>query len=232
MNGAVILAARERSVYKAIGIGGTPAERELKSSNKRASPRRVSAGRKEALMKIRLATLLACFTAVGMISALSATARAQNFKVCKSTYALCTIARCDPIPGNDKQVACRCTVNRGYSAGQQACARAKETPNGTQIRSRYYPVHSYAVCSNDRPWAWCLDKPCLVDRNNPQAASCTCDLVKNLGDYVIVTSDYTANTCTTGVISSATVKQITQVTDYLKTSSKTLTPFDIDVLKK
>lgn len=103
---------------------------------------------------------------------------------------------------------------------------------GQQIRSRYYPVHSYAVCSNDRPWAWCLDKPCMVDKNNPEAALCTCDVVKNLGDYVIVTSNYTPGTCATGVISSATVQQITEVTDYLKTKTKVLTPFDIQVLKK
>jgi hypothetical protein len=183
-------------------------------------------------MKMSRTSLVAVIVAFCAVSVLSATARAQDFKVCKSTFALCTIARCDPLPGNDKQVACHCTVNNGYSVGQKACAGVKDTPNGTQIRSRYYPVHSYAVCSNDRPWAWCLDKPCLVDKNNPQAASCTCDLVKNLGDYVIVTSDYAANTCTTGVISSATVQQISQVTDYLKTKSKMLTPFDIQVLKK
>src|SRR5713101_2678429 len=112
------------------------------------------------------------------------------------------------------------------------CEGVKDTPNGQQIRSRYYPVHSYAVCSNDRPWAWCLDKPCIVDRNNPEAASCACDVVKNLGDYVIVTSNYAPNTCTTGVISSATIQQITQITDYLKTKTKVLTPFNIRVLKK
>ena len=108
----------------------------------------------------------------------------------------------------------------------------KLTENDQQIRSRYYPVHSYAVCSNDRPWAWCLDMPCLIDKNNPAAASCVCGLVKNMGDYVIVTSDYTPDTCTTGVISSATVPQITQVTDYMKTKTKVLTPFNIQVLNK
>jgi hypothetical protein len=183
-------------------------------------------------MRTRFAILAAVVITVGMSSAFGATARAQDFKVCKSTFALCTIARCDPIPGNDKQVACHCTVNHGYSAGQKPCEGIKDTPDGRQIGSRYYPVHSYAVCSNDRPWAWCLDKPCLIDKNNPQAASCTCDLVKNLGDYVIVTTDYTPATCTTGVISSATVAQTTQVTDYLKTRTKLLTPFKIRVLNK
>jgi hypothetical protein len=108
----------------------------------------------------------------------------------------------------------------------------KETPDGQQIRSRYYPVKSYAVCSNDRPWAWCLDKPCIVDKNNPQAALCTCDAVKNLGDYIIVTSKYTPATCATGVISSATVQQSEQITDYLKNKTKALPPFPIQVLNK
>lgn len=57
-------------------------------------------------------------------------------------------------------------------------------------------------------------------------------MVKNLGDYVIVTSKYTPATCTTGVISSATVQQITQVTDYLKTKTKALPAFNIQVLNK
>jgi hypothetical protein len=55
--------------------------------------------------------------------------------------------------------------------------------------------------------------------------------VKNLGDYVIVTSNYTAATCTTGIISSATVPQITQATEAAK-MSKALTPFPIQVLNK
>jgi hypothetical protein len=169
---------------------------------------------------------------LAITSAFAPGAWAQDFKVCKSTFALCTIAPCDPIPGNDKEVACHCTVNKGYSAGQQACQDVKDTPEGQQIRSRYYPVHSYAVCSNDRPWAGCLDKPCLIDKNNPEAASCACGVVKNLGDYVIVTSDYTSATCTTGVISSATVQQSGQITDYLKTKSKLLPPFKIHVLNK
>jgi len=184
-------------------------------------------------MKTRFAIFLTVAMASGIVSVFSAPARAQDFKVCNSTFALCTIAPCDPIPGNDKQVACHCTVNHSYSAGQEECSGVKDTPTGQQIRSRYYPVHSYAICSNDRPWAWCLDKPCLIDKNNPEAALCGCDVVKNLGDYVIVTTEDTPATCTTGVISSATVAQITQITDYIKTKAqKKLTAFNIQVLNK
>ncbi len=41
-------------------------------------------------------------------------------------------------------------------------------------------------------------------------------MVKDLGTYVIVTSEYTPSTCTSGVISSATVPQIDQATESLK----------------
>ncbi|HEY2104696.1 MAG TPA: hypothetical protein VGH29_02855, partial [Candidatus Binataceae bacterium] len=75
---------------------------------------------------------------LAFIAAAAGNARAQDFKVCKSTFALCTIAPCDPISGNDKQVACHCTVNHSYSAGQKECQGVRDTPEGQQIRSRYY----------------------------------------------------------------------------------------------
>ena len=183
-------------------------------------------------MKNRFPIFFLIAALAGAATVLGGSARAQGFKLCKSTFALCTIAHCDPIPGNTKEVACHCTVNTGYSAGQQPCQAIKQTPEGAQIHSRYYPVKSYAVCANERAWAWCLDKPCTIDKNNPQAATCACDVVKNLGDYVIVTSAATPATCTTGVISSATVQQITQVTDFLKTKSSVLAPFPIEVLNQ
>jgi hypothetical protein len=81
--------------------------------------------------------------AVGVTLALSVTGQAQDLKVCKSTFALCTIAQCDAIPGNDKQVSCHCTVNTRYSTGAEPCSGVKNTPEGRQIHSRYYPVKSY-----------------------------------------------------------------------------------------
>ena len=178
---------------------------------------------------MRIPFLQSFFVALSL--ALASGAHAQDLKVCDSTFALCTVAWCDPIPGNDKQVSCHCTVNKGYSAGAEACSGIQQTPEGQQIRSRYYPVKSYAVCSNNRPWAWCLDKPCIIDKNNPEAAACKCDVVKDLGAYVIVTSNYMPTTCTTGVISSATVTQIGQATESLK-KAKVLEPFPIQVLNK
>jgi hypothetical protein len=152
-----------------------------------------------------------------------------DFKLCQSTYALCTTAPCTQVEGTKDTVACACTVQTGYSAGLEACQEPTETAEGKQIRSRYFPVKSYAICANDRPWAWCLDKPCIIDKDDPSKATCTCTSVSKQGPYVIVTDAYTDKTCTTGIISSATVTQITEVTDFLKRSSE-IKPFDVKVL--
>jgi hypothetical protein len=152
-----------------------------------------------------------------------------SFKVCESTYALCTGAPCTPVEGREGAVSCACEVKTGYSAGQEPCQEPTETSGGKQIRSRYFPVKSYAICDNDRPWAWCLDKPCIIDKDNPAKASCACTTVKKQGPYVIVADTYTDTACTTGIISSATVTQDHQVTDFLKSSSE-LKPFDVKVL--
>lgn len=68
--------------------------------------------------------------------------------------------------------------------------------------------------------------------NNPGAAHCACDIVKDLGAYIVVTSNYTPQTCTTGVISSATVQQIDQATQSLKDAKLPSLPFPITVLNK
>lgn len=160
---------------------------------------------------------------------LNTTASADNFTACKGEYALCTTATCTPIPGKPGLVSCKCDVKTGYSAGTKECQKVKKTTEGDLIYSRYYPIKSYARCSNNRPWAWCLDKPCIVDKNNPLKASCVCSLVKDQGDYIIVTDSYNKSTCNTGIISSATVKDDQQITDFLKTQ-KELPPFPKKVM--
>jgi len=159
-------------------------------------------------------------------------AKPPAFRVCNATFALCTIAMCDPIPGNPGQVTCHCTVNEGYSvgSGQVACEDLqKQRP---KLSSRYYPTKVVAKCSEDRPWAFCLDSPCQIDENNPRAASCQCTLenTKKTSDpvvpWVVVTSAYSPATCTTGIVSSATVKDVETVTEFLK-SNTFLRPFRI-----
>lgn len=151
-----------------------------------------------------------------LVSVTSNAATTAPFKVCNSTYALCTTAICKPAPGREGYVACDCVVQHGYSAGSKDCTGVIKTAKGEMITSRYYPVQAYIRCSNNQPWAFCLDSPCLVDPKDPNKATCICNQVKNKGDYVIVANESFANACTSSMYSSATVDDINQITEFLK----------------
>ncbi|HEX4211320.1 MAG TPA: hypothetical protein VHY56_13070 [Candidatus Binataceae bacterium] len=157
--------------------------------------------------------------------------RAQEFIVCSSTYALCTTALCTPIADTPGFDSCSCNVMTGYSAGQSLCQNVQDTGEGQAILSRYYPITSYAYCSNDRPWANCLDSPCLIDQNNPSSATCICTETVNQGPYLVINADgqYNPATCTTGLHSSATVAGADALTRFLKTHRTPLRPFPIRV---
>jgi hypothetical protein len=170
----------------------------------------------KAIKEILVFTL---FATSSLLAANSIAVAQTGFKFCESTFALCTSAPCTTAPTKDGTVSCTCEVKTGYSAGQEPC-QEKQTSAGKELRSRYFPVKSVQVCTNDRPWAWCLDKPCLVDKNDPTKATCACTAVKDQGPYVLIAETYSDKICTTGLISSATVPQITQVTDFLKTKSQ------------
>jgi hypothetical protein len=159
---------------------------------------------------------LGAIVAVLASAAASSIVAAADFKVCKSTYALCTTAKCTAEPGSTEIATCACEVRTGFSAGQQPCEAEKKTSKGTVIASRYFPIRSYARCANNRPWAWCLDKPCVVDKDDPTKANCTCSVVEDQGDYVMVTDTYTAETCTIGLYSSATLTQLDEITKFIK----------------
>ncbi len=176
-------------------------------------------------MRLKVACIL-LFVAAGLDP--GTLRAADDFTVCEGTFALCTTAKCTPVPGREGTVSCGCEVKTGYSAGHESCEKAKEVDAG-QLMSRYYPIKYHVNCSNSRPWANCLDKLCTEDKNNPSKATCACSLVQNQGDYVVVTPNYDASTCTTGIVSSATVQQLEQITDFLKTQPE-LKPFPIKIV--
>jgi len=156
---------------------------------------------------------------------------APQFIVCKSTYALCTTALCSPIPGDDQNVSCDCNVTTGYSAGTTQCPGVRKTSEGQTVISRYFPIKSYLQCSNDRPWAMCLNSPCLINPINPSQASCKCTVLADQGPYIIVNADggYSHTSCINGVNSYATVADVDQITFYLITHNTPLRPFPIAV---
>lgn len=141
------------------------------------------------------------------------------FVVCSSTYARCSAALCTAIPAVPGFASCNCDVLTGYSAGLSQCQGVQETGRGQAIYSRYSPLSSNGSCSNSRPWANCLDSPCLIDRDDPTHAACMCTLMQDQGDYVAAGTEggQGASACTGGLYASATVIDVGQMTDYLRT---------------
>jgi hypothetical protein len=144
-------------------------------------------------------------------------AKEKPFQVCQGTYALCTFSQCGPAqaqgPGQDSTTTCTCRVRPGPSVGTE-CEQPATAPDGqTIIRSRYYPISGYARCSNNKPWAMCLDVKCTVDKDKAHA-KCGCSVQEEKGDYLVQTG------CPTGIISSATVLDLDKITDFLETQDQ------------
>jgi hypothetical protein len=125
--------------------------------------------------------MLISFTSCGDSGGSSSEEPLPQFIVCSSTYALCTTALCAPIAGNDQFVSCNCDVTTGYSAGLTECPGVQQTNDGATVVSRRYPVKTYLRCSNDRPWAMCLDSHCIIDSDNPSQAACKCTVLADQG---------------------------------------------------
>jgi hypothetical protein len=178
----------------------------------------------------------------------SSSAPAPPFAVCKGTFALCTEAVCDPVitttADGRKNVgfSCRCKIQVGYSAGgnvpKDPCGSVPKDPPtvGQKIPSRYVPIKSYVACNNKRPWAWCLDSACVVDhvdKNDPTkgTANCACRIATG-APYVYIRSDdsYSRAGCDKEYISSATVEDVFQVTEFLTTPAGTNLPPSLPTL--
>jgi hypothetical protein len=179
---------------------------------------------------IMAAAVLAASSASAMGQA--GAAGAPAFVACRSTYALCTFAACKTVDelGSPMLFSCACNVRENeWSVGAKPCADPVKNAEGqTIVRSRYHPITRYARCTNSRAWAMCLDSPCVVDKADPTKANCMCSMVAGAGDYLV---DPATNACTQGAISSATVEDLDQITDFLE-SQPNLLPPDMTVVNK
>ncbi len=190
-------------------------------------------------LKNLLLVILAAF-AYSLGSVAQTPATKSEFIVCKSTFALCTFAKCEPITTLETTLlfSCKCEVHPdAWSVGAKPCEEEKKVPEGELIRSRYAPnFNTYARCSNNRPWAMCLDSPCIIDKSDTDKtnsdktklahAHCTCPVVQGQGDYLVKPG---TDQCSNGAISSATVDDLDQITDFLETNPN-LHPVDLKVV--
>ena len=191
-------------------------------------------------------------TLVSNLAAQSRPGEKQEFDVCDGTYALCTSAKCTPISqpeGGRPHYLCTCEVKYNgdqpnysvgsHQAGTSACTGITRVPPDVNMKgtipSRYYPVASYATCTNNRPWAMCLNDPCKVVKEKVHGvdtlvAKCTCEAPPKeppTTPYVAVPQPGTtpsSEACTKGTISSATVVDVNAVTLWLINNSKQIKP--------
>lgn len=173
--------------------------------------------------------------------------RTAGLNVCQGTFANCTEAVCDPVSSGGKISAfkCKCAVQKGYSLGfngpgnRNSCQSIpQDGPTVKQkVPSRYAPITSFVVCTNNRPWAACLDAPCIVDHVDPNdktkgTAVCACP--KQTGfpyGFIPANGQYSRAGCQDEYVSSATSKQLLTITQYLTTpAGKDLPPLPITVL--
>ncbi len=147
---------------------------------------------------------------------------ASTFYACRMTYALCTFSACEAVViiGDKATSTCNCKViTDGWSVGAKDCKADK--PDGTQVKSRYFPIRTYARCTNKRPWAMCLDSDCTLDKNDKTKAACNCSVKRDVGDYLVEPdSPGNPSQCDTGIISSATVVDLDTISDFLQKQDK------------
>ncbi len=154
-----------------------------------------------------------------------------DFKVCQSTYALCTTASMHAGRGHQGYRGLRLRGEDGLFGRSSKIARPKKWRQAPEQKSSRVIFRSRAMPSAPMTGPGSvLDKPCTIDKDDPTKASCACTSVKDQGPYIIITDTLTS---ITPAPRTSTPRrrwtQVTQVTDFLKTNAD-LKPFDIEVL--
>lgn len=138
----------------------------------------------------------------------------SKYAVCSQPYALCTTAPCKAVPGSTTQSVCSCIVQDGPSLGQTPCEKRKPVVNSQgklQLTSNFSfsnaATNKILVCKGNYSWTNCLDKPCIVDPQNSNQASCMCDIVKT-DTFITFGGQCDTASCGTTLYSGATTEMV------------------------
>lgn len=130
--------------------------------------------------------------------------------ICDQEYALCTSARCIPIPGSAAKAICDCVVEKGNSAGYKTCEERKPVRDRYKVTSlistfsfEQFTTKRPMNCPEGLPWSNCVDMPCTVDPQNSKRALCLCT-IESTQAFFTFGGDCNTNTCATGFWSGAT----------------------------
>lgn len=136
-------------------------------------------------------------------------ATAAPLIACPGSYALCTTATCVPVPGDKDKALCNCIVQEGTSIGESSCDARKTTQkDGKLMIVSTYSFNNAGVnrvmrCEGEFAWTDCLDMPCVVDPENSNLATCTCDIKHS--SFITFGGQCDTSTCGTALYSGATL---------------------------
>ena len=140
----------------------------------------------------------------------SLTAQSATPIICNQTYALCTSARCIPLPQNPNEAICECVIKEGLSAGFSTCETRKPTYNKYKTLSltstfsfAQFETKKSMNCPQGMPWTNCVDMPCSADPQNKKRALCQCK-INNTKAFFTYGGACNTRHCATGFWSGAT----------------------------
>lgn len=145
-----------------------------------------------------------------------------GFQLCYQKYALCTSAKCVPVPGNPNQAVCTCAVQEGPNVATVPCDTLTPTTDSFGIQT-IYSTFSFVEfecgkkvlhCPDGTPWTNCLNMQCTVDPVNPCKAICTCDVVRS-GKWFTAGGHCDQSTCATHYWSGALDQDLKPSSDFL-----------------
>lgn len=132
--------------------------------------------------------------------------------ICNQMYALCTSARCIPLPESPNDAICECVTEKGPSVGFTTCEKRKPTYNKYKALSlistfsfAQFATKKSMNCPSGMPWANCVDMPCTVDPQNKKRALCQCK-IDNTKAFFTFGGSCNTSTCSTGFWSGTTLK--------------------------
>lgn len=96
-------------------------------------------------------------------------------------YALCTTAKCLPIPNDSKHLNCYCDIKYGLAVGLNIGNNSYQPFNSSTKEYMYSLYSGYnnadldIVRCDKGTWGSCIDKLCVASKMNPQKAWCQCE---------------------------------------------------------
>lgn len=143
---------------------------------------------------------------------LSLNAQSTNPIICNQPYALCTSARCIPIPENPSEAICECVRENGLSVGFTSCEKRKPAYNKYKIQTlistfsfAQFETKKSMSCPKGMPWTNCVDMPCTVDPQNKKRALCQCT-IDNTKAFFTFGGACDSSSCATGFWSGSTLE--------------------------